>query len=70
MNKKKLAPFSKEVVSTCVERVRRMSPEEALAFLMCRTPGIEETDTIGMFSVDPGSSLNVPEKELVVAGRK
>ena len=70
MNKKKLEPFSKEVVDACVERVRRMTPDEALAFLMHRTPGIEETDTTGMFPEHRVSPRDVPAKELVVGGKK
>ncbi len=30
-----------------------MTPEEALAFLTYRTPGVEETDMTGMFSEAP-----------------
>ena len=33
-----------------VEFIRQMTPEEALAFLTYRTPGVEETDMTGMFS--------------------
>ena len=36
-----------------MERVSRMTPEEAVAFLTYRTPGIEETDMTGMFSEHP-----------------
>jgi len=48
--KKKLDPHSPEVINAAVERIRRMTPEEALAFLTYKTPGIEETDMTGMFS--------------------
>ena len=48
--KKRLDPNSPEVIDAAVERIRRMTPEEALAFLTYRTPGIEETDMTGMFS--------------------
>jgi hypothetical protein len=48
--KKRLDPHSKEVIDAVVERIRRMTPEEAWAFLTYRTPGIEETDMTGMFS--------------------
>lgn len=48
--KKRLDPHSKEVIDAVVERIRKMTPEEALAFLTYRTPGIEETDMTGMFS--------------------
>jgi hypothetical protein len=68
--KKKLEPFSKEVVDACVERVRRMTPDEALTFLMYRTPGIEETDTTGMFPEYRVSARDVLEKELIVGARK
>ena len=48
--KKRLDPHSKEVIDAAVERIRKMTPEEAWAFLTYRTPGIEETDMTGMFS--------------------
>ena len=53
MPKKKLNPHSPEVIEAAVARIRRMTPEEALAFLTYRTPGIPETDMTGMFSARP-----------------
>ena len=50
MKLKKLDPHSPEVIDAAVEMIRRMTPEEALAFLTYKTPGIEETDMTGMFS--------------------
>ena len=50
MKLKKRDPHSPEVVQEVVEMIQRMTPEEALAFLMYRTPGVEETDMTGMFS--------------------
>ena len=47
---KKLDPNSPEVIDAAVEMIRKMTPEEALAFLTYRTPGIEETDMTGTFS--------------------
>jgi hypothetical protein len=50
MKLKKLDPHSPEVINAAVEMIRQMTPEEALAFLTYKTPGIEETDMTGMFS--------------------
>ena len=43
-----LSPHHPKVVQAAIEVVRQMTPEEALAFLKYRTPGIEETDMTGM----------------------
>jgi len=48
--KRDLDPHSPEVIQAVLERVRKMTPEEALAFLKYRTPGIEETDMTGMLT--------------------
>ena len=48
MKLKKLDPNSPEVIDAAVEMIRKMTPEEALAFLTYRTPGIVETDMTGM----------------------
>jgi hypothetical protein len=53
MKLKKLNPHSPEVIDAAVEMIRRMTPEEALAFLTYRTPGVEETDMTRMFSERP-----------------
>lgn len=50
MKLKKLDPFGPEVTNAVIERISRMSPEEVLAFLAYRTPGIEETDMTGMLA--------------------
>jgi hypothetical protein len=50
MKLKKLDPHSPEVLDAVAEMIRQMTPEEALAFLTYKTPGIEETDMTGMFS--------------------
>ena len=47
-----------------------MTPEEALAFLTYRTPGIEETDMTGMFPEYRKPKQRVPEKEPVAALKK
>jgi hypothetical protein len=60
--KKRLNPHSKEVIDAAVERIRRMTPEEALAFLTYRTPGIEETDMTGIFSEHPAPEPAVRRK--------
>jgi hypothetical protein len=48
--KKRLDPTSPEAIDAACESIRRMTPEEAYAFLTYRTPGIEETDMTGMLS--------------------
>ena len=53
MKLKNLDPHSPEVISAAVEMIRRMTPEEALAFLTYKTPGIEETDMTGLFPIHP-----------------
>ena len=50
MKLKKLNPHSPGVIDAAVEMIRSMTPEEAMAFLTYRTPGVEETDMTGMFS--------------------
>jgi hypothetical protein len=50
MKRKKRSPHDPEVIAEVVEMIRQMTPEEALAFLTYRTPGIEETDMTGMYS--------------------
>ena len=50
MKRKKRDPHSPEVIAEALAMIRRMTPEEALAFLTYRTPGIEETDMTGKFA--------------------
>ena len=45
-----LSPHHPKVVQAALDMIRQMTPEEALAFLKYRTPGIEETDMTGMLS--------------------
>jgi len=45
-----LSPHHPKVVQAVLEKIRQMTPEEALAFLKYRTPGIEETDMAGMLT--------------------
>lgn len=56
----KLNPHSKKVLDGVIEMIEQMTPEEALAFLMYRTPGIEETDMTGMFSNGHKPEKTVP----------
>jgi hypothetical protein len=65
--KKRLDPHSKEVIDAVVERIRKMTPEEALAFLTYRTPGIEETDMTGMFSNGKKPQKKVRAKRRIVS---
>ena len=62
MRRKNLDPNSQEVVKSAIDRIRRMTPDEALEFLNYRTPGIEETDMTGMFG-DLIASSNPNERD-------
>ena len=62
MKRKKLDPHSPEVIERAVARIRRMTPEEAWAFLTYKTPGIEESDMTGMLSDCPKSTFPIQEK--------
>ena len=52
MKLKKGDPSDPKVIDAMVETIRQMTPEELLAFITYRTPGVEETDMTGMFSND------------------
>ena len=67
MKLKKLNPHSPEVIDAMVEMIRQMTPEEALAFLTYRTPGVEETDMTGMYSNGKSPKKVVPSKRHVTA---
>lgn len=41
------------VTERILKRIEQMTPEEAIAFLTYRTPGVPETDMTGMFSRRP-----------------
>jgi hypothetical protein len=62
MKLKKGNPGDPKVIAAIVETIRQMTPEEALAFLTYRTPGVEETDMTGMFSNGPSPHKPAPEK--------
>ena len=64
----KLDPHNPVVIDRVVERIRRMTPEEMLAFLNYRTPGIEETDMTGMMSEQTEPALPIPAKPRVTSG--
>jgi hypothetical protein len=67
MKAKKMNPHSPEVIEAAVEMIRRMTPEEALAFLTYRTPGVEETDMTGMFSGGQTLERTVSEERRVAS---
>ena len=67
MKLKKLNPHSPEVIDAMVAMIRQMTPEEALAFLTYRTPGVEETDMTGMYSNGKSPKKAAPAKRRVVA---
>ena len=50
MKLKNRKPTDPEVTARILKRIDEMTPEEVMAFLEHRTPGIEETDMTGMFS--------------------
>jgi hypothetical protein len=47
MKLKRRDPHCPEVIDEVVEMFRKMTPEEALAFITYRPPGVEETDMTG-----------------------
>jgi hypothetical protein len=65
MKYKKRDPRNPEVIREAIEMIRQMTPEEALAFLKYRTPGIEETDMTGMLSNGQAPRKTVPVKPRV-----
>jgi len=62
MKLKKGKPGDPKVIAAIVETIREMTPEEALAFLTYRTPGVEETDMTGMLSNGQSPQEFVPAK--------
>jgi hypothetical protein len=50
MKRKNLEPTNPIVTARILKRIEQMTPEQALAFLTYRRPGVEETDMTGMFS--------------------
>ena len=67
MKYKKGDPRSPEVIQAAIEMVRQMTPEEAIAFFTCRTPGIEETDMTGMYSNGKSPHKTPQAKRRIVA---
>ena len=67
MKYKKGDPRSPEVIQAAIEMIRQMTPEEALAFLTYRTPGIEETDMTGMLSNGHSPDKTAPTKPRLVS---
>ena len=67
MKLKKRSPHDPKVIAEAVEMIRQMTPEEALAFLTYRTPGIEETDMTGMLSNSQTSRKTLLAKDRVAA---
>lgn len=62
MKLKKGDPSDPKVIDAMVETIRQMTPEELLAFITYRTPGVEETDMTGMFSNDQSPQEPVSTK--------
>jgi len=50
MKLKNRKPTDPTVTARILKRIEEMTPEEVVAFLEYRTPGVEETDMTGMFS--------------------
>jgi hypothetical protein len=65
MKLKKGSPGDPKVTAAIVEFIRQMTPEEALAFLTYRTPGVEETDMTGMYSNGQSPRKSVSPKRRV-----
>lgn len=70
MKRKNLDPFGPEVTKLVLENIRRMTPEEALADLQYRTPGVPETDMTGMLAQyeDPEPNPSQANKTQSAAG--
>lgn len=62
MKLKKGSPGDPKVTEAILETLRQMTPEELLAFVTYRTPGVEETDMTGMFSNGQSPQKPVPAK--------
>jgi len=67
MKLKKGSPTDPKVIDAMIEMIRQMTPEEALAFLTYRTPGVEETDMTGMYSNGKSPKKAVPAKRRTAA---
>ena len=67
MKLKKGKPGDPKVIAAIVETIRQMTPEEALAFLTYRTPGVEESDMTGMYSNSQPTQKSVPPAERCIA---
>ena len=62
MKLKKGKPGDPKVTEAILERLRQMTPEELLAFVTYRTPGVEETDMTGMFANGQSAQKSVLKK--------
>jgi hypothetical protein len=67
MKLKKGDPSDPKVTDAIIEMIRQMTPEEALAFLTYRTPGVEETDMTGMYSNGKSPKKATPAKSRVTS---
>lgn len=67
MKLKKGSPGDPKVTEAILEFLQQMTPEELLAFVTYRTPGVEETDMTGMFSNDQSPRKLVATKRPVAA---
>ena len=67
MPKRNLDPSNPDVIARMEARIRRMTPEEALAYLKYRTAGVEETDMTGRFSHGPTPKRTMRERQRAVS---
>ena len=67
MKYKKGDPRSPEVINEAIEMIRKMTPEEALAFFTYRTPGVEESDMTGMLANGKSPHKMAPDKRRIAA---
>lgn len=65
---KNLKPTDPEVTARILKRIDAMSAEELLAFVMYRTPGVEETNMTGMFSNGKARVRSARPKGRVLGG--
>lgn len=66
MPKRRIDPSNPEIIAQMEASIRAMTPDEAYAFLSYRTPGIEETDMVGMFADRPAPKRTARAKRSAV----
>jgi len=63
MARKKLSPTDPKVTARILKRIETMSPDELMAFIQYRTPGVPMTDMRGIFKDCPTPELPADAKQ-------